>query len=211
MRPQKRNTLAKLGEVPAVEGTTSIEVIRDEAAKTLTIRDRGIGMTEEEVNKYINQIAFSGATEFLDKYQGEEAKTAIIGHFGFGFYSAFMVAKQVDIVTWSQREDATPVKWSCDGSPEYSIEAAEKAERGTDIVLHIADDSAEFLEDARIQGILTKYCKFMPVEIVHGTSPNGTTTLLVRKTKTATSRRLNPRSRAWSTPPPPCGARPQRT
>ncbi|MGB2134999.1 MAG: molecular chaperone HtpG, partial [Flavobacteriales bacterium] len=166
---QKRNTLAKLGEVPAVEGTTSIEVIRDEAAKTLTIRDRGIGMTEEEVNKYINQIAFSGATEFLDKYQGEEAKTAIIGHFGLGFYSAFMVAKQVDIVTWSQREDATPVKWSCDGSPEYSIEAAEKAERGTDIVLHIADDSAEFLEDARIQGILDKYCKFMPVEIVHGT------------------------------------------
>ncbi|MGB0249579.1 MAG: molecular chaperone HtpG, partial [Flavobacteriales bacterium] len=166
---QKRNTLAKLGEVPAVEGTTSIEVIRDEAAKTLTIRDRGIGMTEEEVNKYINQIAFSGATEFLDKYQGEEAKTAIIGHFGLGFYSAFMVAKQVDIVTWSQREDATPVKWSCDGSPEYSIEAAEKAERGTDIVLHIADDSVEFLEDARIQGILTKYCKFMPVEIIHGT------------------------------------------
>jgi len=166
---QKRKTLAKLGEVPAVEGTTSIEVIRDEAAKTLTIRDRGIGMTEEEVNKYINQIAFSGATEFLDKYQGEEAKTAIIGHFGLGFYSAFMVAKQVDIVTWSQREDATPVKWSCDGSPEYSIDAAEKSERGTDIVLHIAEDSAEFLEDTRIQGILTKYCKFMPVEIIHGT------------------------------------------
>ena len=166
---QKRNTLAKLGEVPAVEGTTSIEVIRDEAAKTLTIRDRGIGMTEEEVNKYINQIAFSGATEFLDKYQGEEAKTAIIGHFGLGFYSAFMVAKQVDIVTWSQREGATPVKWSCDGSPEYSIDATEKSERGTDIVLHIADDSTEFLEDARIQGTLTKYCKFMPVEIIHGT------------------------------------------
>ena len=166
---QKRNTLAKLGEVPAVEGTTSIEVIRDEAAKTLTIRDRGIGMTEEEVNKYINQIAFSGATEFLDKYQSEEAKTAIIGHFGLGFYSAFMVAKQVDIVTWSQREGATPVKWSCDGSPEYSIDATEKSERGTDIVLHIADDSTEFLEDARIQGILTKYCKFMPVEIIHGT------------------------------------------
>ncbi|HBP44580.1 MAG TPA: molecular chaperone HtpG [Flavobacteriales bacterium] len=166
---QKRNTLAKLGEIPTTEGNNSIEVVRDEAAKTLTIRDRGIGMTEEEVNKYINQIAFSGATEFLDKYQGEEAKTAIIGHFGLGFYSAFMVAKQVDIVTWSQREDATPVKWSCDGSPEYSIEATEKPERGTDIVLHIADDSAEFLDDARIQGILTKYCKFMPVEIIHGT------------------------------------------
>jgi len=166
---QKRHTLAKLGEIASVEGNTAIEVIRDEEAKTLTIRDRGIGMTEEEVNKYINQIAFSGATEFLDKYQGEEAKTAIIGHFGLGFYSAFMVAKQVDIITWSQREDATPVKWSCDGSPEYNLEATEKAERGTDIVLHIADDSEEFLEDGRIQGILTKYCKFMPVEIIHGT------------------------------------------
>ena len=206
---QKRNTLAKLGEVPAVEGTTSIEVIRDEAAKTLTIRDRGIGMTEEEVNKYINQIAFSGATEFLDKYQGEEAKTAIIGHFGLGFYSAFMVAKQVDIVTWSQREDATPVKWSCDGSPEYSIEAAEKAERGTDIVLHIAEDSAEFLEDARIQGILTKYCKFMPVEIVHGTKSewnddpsgekdeNGN----VKKTESTVPRVVNANTPLWSKAP----------
>jgi len=166
---QKRHTLAKLGEIASVEGNTAIEIIRDEEAKTLTIRDRGIGMTEEEVNKYINQIAFSGATEFLDKYQGEDAKTAIIGHFGLGFYSAFMVAKQVDIITWSQREDATPVKWSCDGSPEYNLDAAEKAERGTDIVLHIAEDSEEFLEDARIQSILTKYCKFMPVEIIHGT------------------------------------------
>ena len=104
---QKRKTLAKIGEVEAVEGNIAIEIIRDEEAKTLTIRDRGIGMTEEEVNKYINQIAFSGATEFLDKYQGEEAKTAIIGHFGLGFYSAFMVAKHVDIVSWSQREGAT--------------------------------------------------------------------------------------------------------
>ncbi|MFZ8836234.1 MAG: molecular chaperone HtpG [Flavobacteriales bacterium] len=176
---QKRLTLAKLGEIPTVEGNTAIEVIRDQEAKTLTIRDRGIGMSEEEVNKYINQIAFSGATEFLDKYQGEEAKTAIIGHFGLGFYSAFMVAKQVDIVTWSQRDGETAIKWSCDGSPEYSIDPVEKEERGTDIILHIADDSEEFLEDARIQGILTKYCKFMPVEIIHGTKtewiddPNG--------------------------------------
>ena len=166
---QKRITLGKLGEVKAVEGNTSIEVIRDEENKTLTIRDRGIGMTEDEVNKYINQIAFSGATEFLDKYTDEEAKTAIIGHFGLGFYSAFMVAKHVDIISWSQREDAEPVKWSCDGSPEYTIERAEKTERGTDIVLHIADDSEEFLTDDRIQGILNKYCKFMPVEIIHGT------------------------------------------
>ena len=166
---QKRITLGKLGEVTAVEGNTSIEVIRDEENKTLTIRDRGIGMTEEEVNKYINQIAFSGATEFLDKYQGEEAKTAIIGHFGLGFYSAFMVAKHVDIISWSQKDGAEPVKWSCDGSPEYTIEKAEKEERGTDIVLHIADDSEEFLTDDRVQGILNKYCKFMPVEIIHGT------------------------------------------
>ena len=166
---QKRITLGKLGEVNAVEGNTSIEVIRDEENKTLTIRDRGIGMTEDEVNRYINQIAFSGATEFLDKYKGEDAKTAIIGHFGLGFYSAFMVAKHVDIITWSQREDSEPVKWSCDGSPAYTIDKAEKEERGTDIVLHIADDSEEFLTDDRIQGILNKYCKFMPVEIIHGT------------------------------------------
>ena len=169
---QKRKTLAKLGEMPAVEGETSIEVIIDSEAKTLTIRDRGIGMTEEEVNKYINQIAFSGATEFLDKYQGDDAKTAIIGHFGLGFYSAFMVAKHVDIISWSQKEDSTPVQWTCDGSPAYEIGEATKDERGTDIVLHIADDSQESLEQARIDGILNKYCKFMPVEIISGTTSN---------------------------------------
>jgi molecular chaperone HtpG len=158
--------------MPAVEGDTSIEVIIDSEAKTLTIRDRGIGMTEEEVNKYINQIAFSGATEFLDKYQGDDAKTAIIGHFGLGFYSAFMVAKHVDIISWSQKEDSTPVQWTCDGSPAYEIGEATKDERGTDIVLHIADDSQEFLEQARIDGILNKYCKFMPVEIISGTTSN---------------------------------------
>ena len=169
---QKRKTLAKLGEIPSVEGETSIEVIIDSEAKTLTIRDRGIGMTEEEVNKYINQIAFSGATEFLDKYQGEDAKTAIIGHFGLGFYSAFMVAKHVDIISWSQKDDSTPVQWTCDGSPAYEIGETTKDERGTDIVLHIADDSQEFLEQARIDGILNKYCKFMPVEIISGTTSN---------------------------------------
>ena len=166
---QKRITLAKLGEIPAVDGNTAIEVIINSEDKTLTIRDRGIGMTEEEVNKYINQIAFSGATEFLDKYQGEDAKTAIIGHFGLGFYSAFMVAKQVDINSWSQREESTPVQWNCDGSPEYNLGETSKDDRGTDIVLHIADDSEEFLEQARIEGILNKYCKFMPVEIILGT------------------------------------------
>ena len=168
---QKRQTLAKLGEIPAIaeEASRHIDIVLDEEAKTLTIRDRGIGMTAEEVDKYINQIAFSGATEFLDKYKGDEAKTAIIGHFGLGFYSAFMVAKQVEIISLSQREGSQAVKWSCDGSPNYTIEEVEKAEAGTDIVLHIADDSAEFLEKNRIEGILNKYCKFMPTEIVFGT------------------------------------------
>ncbi len=166
---QKRRTLAKLGEVPAVEGHPQVEVIADADAGTLTIRDRGIGMTAEEVEKYINQIAFSGATEFLDKYQGEDAKTAIIGHFGLGFYSAFMVSTRVDIITLSQREGSEAVKWSCDGSPEFTLEPTERSEAGTDIVLHIAEDSKEFLEEERIAGILSKYCKFMPEEIVFGT------------------------------------------
>jgi molecular chaperone HtpG len=168
---QKRQTLAKLGEIPAIaeEASRHIDIVLDEDAKTLTIRDRGIGMTAEEVDKYINQIAFSGATEFLDKYKGDEAKTAIIGHFGLGFYSAFMVAKQVEIISLSQREGSQAVKWSCDGSPNYTLEEVDKTEAGTDIVLHIADDSAEFLEKDRIEGILSKYCKFMPTEIVFGT------------------------------------------
>jgi molecular chaperone HtpG len=169
---QKRKTLAKIGEIPEVDGDTSIEVIIDSEAKTLTIRDRGIGMSEEEINKYINQIAFSGATEFLDKYQGDDAKTAIIGHFGLGFYSAFMVAKHVDIISWSQRENSQPVQWTCDGSPAYEIGETTKDEQGTDIILHIADDSQEFLEQQRIDGILSKYCKFMPVEIISGTKSN---------------------------------------
>jgi len=206
---QKRITLGKLGEINSVEGNSSIEVIRDEENKTLTIRDRGIGMTEEEVNKYINQIAFSGATEFLDKYKGEDAKTAIIGHFGLGFYSAFMVAKHVDIITWSQREESEPVKWSCDGSPEYTIEKAEKDERGTDIVLHIADDSEEFLTDDRIQGILNKYCKFMPVQIIHGTNtemvddPSGEKDEEgnVKKTEKVSPRIVNEATPLWSKAP----------
>jgi molecular chaperone HtpG len=168
---QKRTTLAKLGELPVIaEGEpTNLDILIDEEARTLTIRDRGIGMTAEEVDRYINQIAFSGATEFLDKYKGEEAKTAIIGHFGLGFYSAFMVASHVDIITRSQREGSQAVKWSCDGSPNYTLEDIEKAQAGTDIVLHIAEDSSEFLEKERIEGILNKYCKFMPVKIVFGT------------------------------------------
>jgi len=166
---QKRRTLAKLGEIPAVEGPLAVEVILDEEARTLTIRDRGIGMTGEEVDRYINQIAFSGATEFLDKYKGEDAKTAIIGHFGLGFYSSFMVSREVQILTRSQRPDSEAVRWTCDGSPQYTLETATKEEAGTDVVLHIAEDSAEFLEQDRIEQILAKYCKFMPEEIVFGT------------------------------------------
>lgn len=166
---QKRRTLAQLGEIAAVEGSMAVEVILDEEARTLTIRDRGIGMTGEEVDRYINQIAFSGATEFLDKYKGEDAKTAIIGHFGLGFYSSFMVSREVQILSRSQRPDSEAVRWTCDGSPQYTLEAATKDEAGTDVVLHIAEDSAEFLEPHRIEQILAKYCKFMPEEIVFGT------------------------------------------
>jgi molecular chaperone HtpG len=141
----------------------------DAEAKTITISDKGVGMTGEEVDKYINQIAFSGATEFLDKYKDDDAKQAIIGHFGLGFYSSFMVAERVDIITKSQVKGSQAVKWSCDGSPDYTIEDVKKKSAGTDIILHIAEDSLEFLEEQRLSGILNKYCKFMPVDIVFGT------------------------------------------
>ncbi|MCH2046875.1 MAG: molecular chaperone HtpG, partial [Saprospiraceae bacterium] len=161
----KMQTLARRGEYNQELGDTNIQIILDEDAKTLTIRDRGIGMSEEEVMKYLNQVAFSSAKEFLDKYQ-EDA--SIIGHFGLGFYSAFMVAKKVDVCTKSYT-DTPAVKWSCTGDPEYTLESIEKAERGTDIVLHIADDSEEFLQNHRIQELLDKYCKFLPVQIEFGT------------------------------------------
>ena len=168
---QKRTMLAQMGEVGAITSTPRVEVMLDADNGTLTVRDAGIGMTAEEIDKYINQIAFSGATEFLEKYKDAEAKQAIIGHFGLGFYSAFMVAERVDIVTRSQREGSAAVKWSCDGSPNFSIEDVEKDTAGTDIVLHISEDAKEYLEQARIREVLNKYCKFMPVEIVQGTNP----------------------------------------
>jgi molecular chaperone HtpG len=147
-----------------------IEVIVDKAAKTLTIRDKGIGMTAEEIEKYITQIAFSGAEEFVNKYKDKTAEAnAIIGHFGLGFYSSFMVAKKVEINSLSHKEKAKAVHWECDGSPDYKIEEIKKKDRGTDIVLHIAEDSEEFLEQYRIQELLNKYCKFLPVEIKFGT------------------------------------------
>ncbi|HEY8403125.1 MAG TPA: molecular chaperone HtpG [Flavobacteriales bacterium] len=161
---QKVKTLSISGEIKHDGQNLKVEVIADKNAKTLTIRDNGIGMTADEVEKYINQIAFSGAEEFVDKYKDAQ----IIGHFGLGFYSAFMVAKQVEIQTLSQREGAQPVHWSCDGSPNFQMDAGTRTTPGTDIILHIADDSTEFLEDSRIEGILNKYCKFMPVPIQFG-------------------------------------------
>ncbi len=164
---QKLKTLSASGEFKGAIGDTRIEVSIDKEKGTLTIKDKGIGMTGEEVEKYINQIAFSGAEEFVQKYK--ESENAIIGHFGLGFYSAFMVADQVEIFSKSFKEDAKAIRWECDGSPEYQMEEIEKTERGTTIVLHINEDSKEFLENDRISSILNKYCKFLPVEIQFGT------------------------------------------
>lgn len=163
---QKLNTLAQKGDFKGEKGDITIHVILDPKAKTLTFRDHGIGMTADEIDKYINQIAFSGVTDFLDKYKDEA--NAIIGHFGLGFYSCFMVSDRVDIITKSYQAGAKAVKWSCDGSPSYTIEDADKADRGTDIVLHVADDCKEFLEKSRIEQLLNKYCKFMAVPVAFG-------------------------------------------
>ena len=166
---QKMKTLNTIGEFNTNLKKLRVEVILDKEKKTITIRDNGIGMTEEELDKYINQIAFSGAEEFVNKYKDADAKNSIIGHFGLGFYSAFMVAKEVEIITKSQKAKSKPVKWVCDGSPNFSMEETKKKTAGTDIILHIAEDSEEFLEDNKISFILNKYCKFLPVEIKFGT------------------------------------------
>ena len=163
---QKLKTLAERGDFKGELGDLTVRISLDTEKGTLTISDRGIGMTEEEINKYINQIAFSGVTDFLDKYK--DNANAIIGHFGLGFYSSFMVSKKVDIITRSYKEDAKAIKWSCDGSPEFEIEDAEKADRGSDIVLHIDDDCKEFLEKQKIEELLNKYCKFMAVPVAFG-------------------------------------------
>ncbi len=161
---QKLKTLSSIGEAKGELGELNIEIRLDTENKTLTIADKGIGLTAEEVDKYINQVAFSSAEEFLNKYKGQN-EANIIGHFGLGFYSSFMVSDKVEIVTKSFREEAKPVRWECDGSPEYSIEETEKELRGTDIILHINEESNEFLETARIQSILEKFCKFLPVPV----------------------------------------------
>lgn len=161
---QKLKTLAANGEVKGDIGNTDIHVAIDKDKKTLTISDKGVGMTEEEVDKYINQVAFSGAEEFLEKYKGKN-EANIIGHFGLGFYSSFMVSDKVEIITKSYKEDTQAVKWECDGSPEYSLEATKKKARGTDIVLFINEESKEFLEPERIRHMLEKFCRFLPVPI----------------------------------------------
>ena len=163
---QKMKALAASGEYNAELGELAVRVELDEAAKTMKIIDNGIGMTAEEVDRYINQIAFSSAGEFLEKYKDQ--LSSIIGHFGLGFYSAFMVAEKVTIETLSWKEGAKAVKWSCDGSPEYDMEECDKTDRGTVITLYIADDEKEFAAKARIEGLLNKYCKFMPVPVVFG-------------------------------------------
>jgi molecular chaperone HtpG len=162
---QKLKRLASLGEFKGELGDLKVKVSLNETDKTITISDRGLGMTAEEIKKYINQIAFSGAAEFLEKYKDKGEDKQIIGHFGLGFYSSFMVASHVEIITLSYQEGAKAAKWVCDGSTEFEITETDKKERGTDIILHIAEDSTEFLDKYRISSILNKYCKFLPVEI----------------------------------------------
>ena len=163
---QKLKTLVQQGDFKGDVSDLKVEIFLDKDKGTLTIRDHGIGMTEEEIDKYINQIAFSGVTDFLEKYK--DKANAIIGHFGLGFYSAFMVSSKVEILTLSYQEGAKAVRWSCDGTPAFEIDDAEKAERGTDVILHIADDCKEYLEKTKIEELLNKYCKFMPVPVVFG-------------------------------------------
>ena len=201
----KLKHLTNIGEASIEYGNPVIEVKIDKDAKTLSIIDQGIGMTEEEVQKYINEVAFSGAEEFLDKYKDSAKDSGIIGHFGLGFYSAFMVARKVDIITKSFKEEPA-VKWECDGSPEFTISPADKTERGTEIILHIAEDSEEFLEENRISELLTKYNKFMPVPIKFGTKeetlplPEDAAEDAVAETKTVDNIINNPNP-AWTKQP----------
>ena len=197
--------LSSLGEFKGALGSLDIEIKVDKEAKKLHVIDRGVGMTQEEVQKYINEVAFSGAEEFLEQYKDSAKDSGIIGHFGLGFYSAFMVAEKVEIITKSFKEDAA-AHWSCDGSPEYSLVKIEKEERGTEIILHIAEDSTEFLEDARINELLNKYNKFMPIPIKFGTKeetlplPEGAAEDAKPETKTVDNIINNPNP-AWTKTP----------
>jgi molecular chaperone HtpG len=169
---QKLKTLSSIGEAKGELGDLRIDVTIDKEKGTLTIADKGVGMTAEEVDKYINQVAFSGAEEFLDKYKGQNENN-IIGHFGLGFYSSFMVSEKVEIYTKSYKEDSKGVRWECDGSPEYTLEETEKAERGTSIVLYLNSESKEFLEDHRVRTVLEKFCKFLPVPVYFPEAADG--------------------------------------
>ncbi len=166
---QKLKTLASVGDFKGELGDSRIEVKLDKKAKTLTVSDKGIGMTTDEVDRFINQIAFSSAEEWISKYKGKADANQVIGHFGLGFYSSFMVASRVELFSKSYKKNSKGVKWTCDGTPDFTLEEKSKKNRGTDVVLHIADDSIEFLEEQRILSLLKKYCKFLPVEIVFGT------------------------------------------
>ena len=161
---QKLKTLSSIGEVKGDVGDLNISVKIDADKKTITISDKGIGMTAEEVDKYLNQVAFSSAEEFLEKYKGQ-SEANIIGHFGLGFYSAFMVSDKVEVFTKSYKDQAKAVRWECDGSPEYSIEETDKAERGTEIVMHLNEDSKEFLDAYKVKQTLDRFCKFLPVPV----------------------------------------------
>ena len=161
---QKLKTLSSIGEAKGESGELKIDIKIDKEKKTLTISDTGIGMTEEEIDKYLNQVAFSGAEEFLEKYKGQN-EANIIGHFGLGFYSSFMVSEKVEVISKSFREDSKAVRWECDGSPEFTLEEVEKETRGTDIILHLNEESLEFLEPSRISTVLEKFCRFLPVPI----------------------------------------------
>jgi len=206
---QKIKVLSTTGEYKGGVGELKVEVKIDKAAGTLTISDRGIGMTEEEIDKYINQIAFSGAEEFVQQYKGKEGAEQIIGHFGLGFYSAFMVSSKVQIQTLSRIAGSKAIQWESDGTPQYAITDIEKSERGTDIILHIADDSKEFLEEARISGILNKYCKFLPIPVIFGTEkhkeddPSGEKDAegKVKQIDVETERQINNVSPAWTKAP----------
>ena len=193
---QKLKTLSSFGEYKGELGTMNVQVKIDKENGTLTISDRGIGMTAEEIDKYINQIAFSGAEEFLEKYKNDA--NAIIGHFGLGFYSSFMVSKKVEIRTLSYKEGATAVMWSCDGSPAYEMTEIEKADRGTDIVLYIDDENKDFLEEQRIETLLKKYCRFLPVPVVFGKEQEWKDGKYV---DTDTDRIINDTAPAWTRKP----------
>jgi molecular chaperone HtpG len=199
---QKLKVLASLGEFKGELGDLKIEVKLDKENKTLTISDRGIGMTAEDVEKYITQVAFSGAEEFVNKYKEKtDAVNSIIGHFGLGFYSAFMVSSKVEVISKQFREGSQAVRWECDGNPEYTIENTEKTSRGTDIVLHIADDSIEFLETQRISSILDKYCKFLPIEIKFGEEEVEEKDAEGKETKVKKDRIVNNPHPAWTKKP----------